>query len=157
MGLPPVVSGLREHTGLRGHKAVIAKLGFDAHWRGVIIIANALRNAGMEVVYLGHASPAAIALAVAQEDAILLGLSTLSGNHLAECPAVMEHLRAAGADDVVVVLGGTIPAADQPVLAAAGIAAVFPTGSAVPDILTRIEELVVGEGVSWPVAGSSGR
>lgn len=140
-------------SGLRGHKAVIAKLGFDAHWRGVIIIANTLRDAGMEVVYLGHASAQDIATAVVQEDAILLGLSTLSGNHLGECPSVMEHLRAAGADDVVVVLGGTIPAADVPILEADGVAAVFPTGSSVPDLLVLIEELVVEQDAARRKAG----
>lgn len=150
MGLPAVV------TGLRGHKAVIAKLGFDAHWRGVIIIANALRDAGMEVVYLGHASAEDIALAVLQEDAILLGLSTLSGNHLGECPSVMEQLRAVGADDVVVVLGGTIPAADEPELAASGVSAIFPTGSSVPELLARIEELVVSQDATRRSAGASG-
>jgi methylmalonyl-CoA mutase C-terminal domain/subunit len=132
-------------SGLRGHKAVIAKLGFDAHWRGVIIIANALRDAGMEVVYLGHASAEDIAAAVVQEDAILLGLSTLSGNHLGECPSVMEQLRAAGADDVVVVLGGTVPAADVPVLEEFGVTGVFPTGSSIPELLARIEEMVVAQ------------
>lgn len=140
-------------TGLRGHKAVIAKLGFDAHWRGVIIIANALRDAGMEVVYLGHASAEDIAAAVVQEDAILLGLSTLSGNHLGECPSVMEQLRAAGADDVVVVLGGTVPATDVPVLEEYGVTAVFPTGSSVPELLARIEELVVEQDAARRRAG----
>ncbi len=140
-------------SGLRGHKAVIAKLGFDAHWRGVIIIANALRDAGMEVVYLGHASAQDIAAAVVQEDAILLGLSTLSGNHLGECPSVMEQLRAAGADDVVVVLGGTVPAADVPLLEADGVAAVFPTGSSVPDLLVLIEALVVEQDAARRKAG----
>lgn len=129
-------------TELRGRKAVIAKLGFDAHWRGAILIANALRNAGMEVVYLGHATPEQIARAVVQEDADLLGLSTLSGNHLEQCPAVVEQLRAAGGDDVVVVAGGTIPAADEPALAAAGVAAVFPTGSSLPDVLDHLERLL---------------
>jgi methylmalonyl-CoA mutase C-terminal domain/subunit len=141
-------------NGLRGHKAVIAKLGFDAHWRGVIIIANALRDAGMEVVYLGHASAEDIASAVVQEDAILLGLSTLSGNHLGECPSVMEQLRVVGADDVVVVLGGTVPAADVPELEADGVAAVFPTGSSVPDLLVLIEELVVEQDAARRKAGS---
>lgn len=130
---------------LRGQKAVIAKLGFDAHWRGVIVIANALRDAGMEVVYLGHATPEDIARAVVQEDAILLGLSSLSGNHLGECPLVMQQLRAAGADDVVVVLGGTIPSADEPALSAEGIAAVFPTGSSVPELVDRIGGLVASQ------------
>lgn len=151
MGLPSVV------TGLRGHKAVIAKLGFDAHWRGVIIIANALRDAGMEVVYLGHASAEDIARAVVQEDAILLGLSSLSGNHLGECPYVMEQLRAAGADDVVVVLGGTVPAADELALTADGIAAVFPTGSLIPELLGRIEELVVAQDLARREASGRGR
>ncbi|MDQ3576977.1 MAG: cobalamin-dependent protein [Actinomycetota bacterium] len=132
---------------------MIAKLGFDAHWRGVIIIANALRDAGMEVVYLGHASAEDIAAAVVQEDAILLGLSTLSGNHLGECPSVMEQLRSAGADDVVVVLGGTIPTADVPALEADGVAAVFPTGSSVPDLLVLIEELVVEQDAARRKAG----
>ena len=128
---------------LRGRKAVIAKLGFDAHWRGAILIANALRNAGMEVVYLGHATAEQIANVVVQEDADLLGLSALSGNHLEECPSVVQQLRAAGADDVVVVVGGTIPATDEPLLADAGVAAVFPTGSGVPNILDQLERLLV--------------
>ena len=132
-------------TGLRGRKVIIAKLGFDAHWRGAILIANALRNAGMEVVYLGHATADQIARAVIQEDADLLGLSTLSGNHLEECPGVVAGLRAAGADDVVVVVGGTVPVSDQAALTAAGVAAVFPTGSRVPDILTRLAELLTSQ------------
>lgn len=131
------------HEPLRGRKAVIAKLGFDAHWRGAILIANALRNAGMEVVYLGHASAEQIARVVVQEDAGLLGLSALSGNHLEQCPSVVRQLHAAGADDVVVVVGGTIPRSDGPLLADAGVAAVFPTGSGVPDILDQLERLLV--------------
>jgi methylmalonyl-CoA mutase C-terminal domain/subunit len=132
-------------TGLQGRKAVIAKVGFDAHWRGAILIANALRNSGMEVVYLGHATPEQIARAVAQEDAALVGMSTLSGNHLEECPEVVRQLRAAGADDVVVVVGGTIPSADETALLAAGVAAVFPTGSAIPHLLERIERLLAAQ------------
>lgn len=128
--------------GLRGSKVIIAKLGFDAHWRGAILIANALRNAGMEVVYLGHGTAEQIARAVIQEDADLLGLSTLSGNHLQECPGVLAELHAAGADDVVVVVGGTIPAGDVPALTGAGVAAVFPTGSSLPDVLAHLERLL---------------
>lgn len=127
---------------LVGRKAIVAKLGMDAHWRGVIVVANALRDAGMEVVYLGHASAQEIVSAVVQEDAVLLGLSSLSGNHLAECPPVLDGLRAAGIDDVAVVLGGTIPPQDEPVLRAAGLSAVFGTGTALPVILQRIGELV---------------
>ena len=131
-------------TELRG-KAVIAKLGFDAHWRGAILIANALRNAGMEVVYLGHATAEQIARVVVQEDADLLGLSTLSGNHLEELPGVMAQLGAVGADEVVVVVGGTLPLADHPALAAVGVAAVFPTGSSLPDVLHRLEALMTDQ------------
>lgn len=129
-------------SGLRGRRAIIAKLGFDAHWRGAILVANALRNAGMEVVYLGHATAEEIARAAVQEDATLVGLSTLSGNHLTECPPVLQELQALGADDVVVVVGGTIPAADELALAAAGVAAVFPTGSPMPELLARLAVLL---------------
>src|SRR5262245_24797038 len=98
----------------------------DAHWRGAIVVANALKNAGMEVVYLGHASPAAIVNAVLQEDAVLLGMSSLSGNHLAECEPVVRGLRLAGGHDVAVVVGGVIPRRDEPTLREMGIDAIFP-------------------------------
>ena len=90
-------------------KAVVAKLGMDAHWRGVIVVAHALRDAGMEVVYLGHATPDQLVSAVVQEDPALVGLSSLSGNHLEECRTVLDGLRMAGVDGVAVVIGGTIP------------------------------------------------
>lgn len=127
---------------LVGRKAIVAKLGMDAHWRGAIVVANALRDAGMEVVYLGHASAHEIVPAVLQEDAVLLGLSSLSGNHLAECPPVLEGLREAGIDDVAVVLGGAIPPQDEPILRDAGVAAVFGTGTSLKIIIERIGELV---------------
>jgi methylmalonyl-CoA mutase, C-terminal domain len=129
-------------SALVGRKAIVAKLGMDAHWRGAIVVANALRDAGMEVVYLGHASAQEIVPAVVQEDAVLLGLSSLSGNHLAECPPVLEGLREAGVNDVVVVLGGTVPPQDEPILREAGIAAVFGTGTSLKTIVERIGELV---------------
>ncbi|HKN91970.1 MAG TPA: cobalamin-dependent protein, partial [Acidimicrobiia bacterium] len=98
---------------LAGRKAVVAKLGMDAHWRGVIVVARALREAGMEVVYLGHATADELVAAVVQEDPGLVGLSSLSGNHLGECETVLDGLRRAGvAGDVTVVVGGTIPPAD---------------------------------------------
>ena len=130
---------------LRGRRCVIAKLGFDAHWRGAILIANSLRNAGMEVIYLGHATAEEIAHAAVQEDAELVGLSTLSGNHLTECPAVVRELRVRGAADTVVVVGGAVPPDDQRLLLAAGVAAVFPTGSAVPSILEQLDLLLRAE------------
>jgi methylmalonyl-CoA mutase, C-terminal domain len=127
---------------LVGRKAIVAKLGMDAHWRGAIVVANALREAGMEVVYLGHALPQEIVSAVLQEDAILLGLSSLSGNHLTECPPILEGLREAGIADVAVVLGGTVPSRDEPALREAGITAVFGTGTSLKVTIARIGELV---------------
>lgn len=129
---------------LVGQKAVVAKLGMDAHWRGVIVVAHALRDAGMEVVYLGHATPEQLVTAVVQEDPALVGLSSLSGNHLEDCRAVLDGLREAGAEGVPVVVGGTIPPADEPALAEMGVAAVFGTGSPLRTIVARIAELVDG-------------
>jgi methylmalonyl-CoA mutase C-terminal domain/subunit len=125
-------------------KAVVAKLGMDAHWRGVIVVAHALRDAGMEVVYLGHATPEQLVTAVVQEDPDLVGLSSLSGNHLQECRAVLDGLRKAGASEVPVVLGGTVPPADEPALAEMGVAAVFGSGSPLRRIIGRIAELLAG-------------
>jgi methylmalonyl-CoA mutase C-terminal domain/subunit len=96
----------------------------------------------MEVVYLGHATAEQIASVAVQEDADLVGLSALSGNHLEECPAVVQQLRALGANDLVAVVGGTIPAADGSLLTQTGVSAVFPTGSRVPDILDQLDQLL---------------
>lgn len=132
--------------GLARRKAVIAKLGFDAHWRGVIVVARALRDAGMEVVYLGHATAAQVATVAIQEGADLVGLSSLSGNHLHEATAVLDELRQAGADDITVVLGGTIPPEDAREMRKRGMAEVFPTGSSLDRICTRIAELLTADG-----------
>ncbi len=129
-------------TGIAGRKAVIAKLGMDAHWRGAMVIARALRDAGMEVVYLGHVTPEELAAVVAQEDPALVGLSSLSGSHMTEIPAVIEALENAGARDVVLVAGGAIPDADAAGLIAGGLAAVFPTGCSISSILERLGELI---------------
>ena len=127
---------------LVGKKAVVAKLGMDAHWRGVIVVAHALRDAGMEVVYLGHATPEQLVSAVEQEDPALVGLSSLSGNHVEECRSVCDGLRAAGVDGVPVVIGGTIPPSDEAALADLGIAAVFGVGSPLRTIVSRIGGLL---------------
>lgn len=127
---------------LRGRKAVVAKLGMDAHWRGAIVVAHALREAGMEVVYLGHATAPAIVRAVVEEDVALLGLSTLSGNHLSECRAVLDRLREAGVDDVAVVVGGAIPPRDEPLLREMGVHAVFSSGTSLKTIVETIAALL---------------
>jgi len=121
---------------------VVAKLGMDAHWRGVIVVAHALRDAGMEVVYLGHATPGQLVTAVVQEDPALVGLSSLSGNHLDECAAVVAGLDEAGVEGIPVVVGGTIPPADEPALAEMGVSAVFGSGTPLRTIVTRIAELL---------------
>ena len=120
----------------------MAKLGMDAHWRGVIVVAHALRDAGMEVVYLGHASVGQLVTAVVQEDPALVGLSSLSGNHLEECGAVLGGLHEAGVESIPVVIGGTIPPSDEPALFDMGIRAVFGTGTPLRTILDRIAELL---------------
>jgi methylmalonyl-CoA mutase C-terminal domain/subunit len=138
-----VTAAAAEHDArLVGKKAVVAKLGMDAHWRGVIVVAHALRGAGMEVVYLGHATPDQLVSAVVQEDPALVGLSSLSGNHLEECRAVVDGLRAAGADGVAVVVGGTIPPSDEPALAEMGISGVFGSGTPLRTIVDRIGGLL---------------
>src|SRR4026207_2072343 len=102
----------------------------DGHDRGAKIIARALRDAGMEVIYTGlHQTPEQIAATVIQEDADAVGLSILSGAHMTLVPKVVEMLREQGADEVLVTVGGTIPADDIPELKRLGVAAVFTPGS----------------------------
>jgi methylmalonyl-CoA mutase C-terminal domain/subunit len=127
---------------LAGRKVVVAKLGMDAHWRGVIVVAHAFRDAGMEVVYLGHATPGQLVTAVVQEDPSLVGLSSLSGNHLEECATVLDGLREAGVEGVPVVIGGTIPPSDEPALASLGISAAFGPGTPLRTILSRVAALL---------------
>ena len=99
-------------------RVVIAKPGLDGHDRGAKVIARALRDAGMEVIYTGlHQTPEQIAATVVQEDADAVGLSILSGAHMTLVPRVVKLLRDEGADDVVVMVGGTIPRDDIPALA----------------------------------------
>jgi methylmalonyl-CoA mutase C-terminal domain/subunit len=129
---------------LAGRRGVIAKLGMDAHWRGAIVVATGLRDAGMEVVYLGHATPEELVAVVTQEDADLLGLSSLSGNHLSECRRVMEGLAAGEVGDVAVVVGGTIPPGDVPALREMGVSAAFGTGTPLAVIVEEVARLLDG-------------
>ncbi len=123
-------------------RVVVAKPGLDGHDRGAKVVARALRDAGFEVIYTGiRQRPAEIAATALQEDVAVVGLSVLSGSHLALTRRTVEALRQAGADDVVVVVGGTIPAADVPKLIDAGAAAVFPTGTSLDGLVERMREL----------------
>jgi len=119
-------------------RIVIARLGMDAHWRGSIVVARALRDAGMEVIYVGNQMPENIAETAVQEDADIVGLSTLSGNHMILAPEVVRELRDRGMAQTVVVLGGTIPPDDIPKLKEAGIAEVFGPGTALKDIINFV-------------------
>ena len=111
-------------------RVVVAKPGLDGHDRGAKIIARALRDAGMEVIYTGlHQTPEQIVETVVQEDADAVGLSILSGAHLTLVPRVLELLRARDAGDVVVVVGGTIPVDDVVTLKECGVAEVFTPGA----------------------------
>ena len=115
---------------------MVAKPGLDGHDRGAKIIARALRDAGMEVIYTGlHQTPEQIAATVIQEDADAVGLSILSGAHMTLVPKVVAMLREQGAEDVLVTVGGTIPADDIPELEKLGVAAVFTPGSPTDDIV----------------------
>jgi len=117
-------------------RILIAKPGLDGHDRGAKIIARALRDAGMEVIYTGlRQTPEMIAAAAEQEDVDVIGLSILSGAHNTICPELMDLLRAKGMTDVAVLVGGIIPDADIPALKAAGIAGVFPPGTAMQEIV----------------------
>ena len=111
-------------------RVVVAKPGLDGHDRGAKIIARALRDAGMEVIYTGlHQTPEQIAETVIQEDADAIGLSILSGAHMTLVPRVVELLKEQGADDVVITVGGTIPADDVPELKKLGVSEVFTPGA----------------------------
>jgi methylmalonyl-CoA mutase C-terminal domain/subunit len=127
-------------TEQRKIRVVIAKPGLDGHDRGAKVIARALRDAGMEVIYTGlRQSPEQIVAAAAQEDADVIGLSILSGAHLAICRRVVELLRERGMDSVRVFVGGIIPAQDIPELRGMGITDVFLPGSSTQDVIRAIE------------------
>ncbi len=120
-------------------RVVVAKPGLDGHDRGAKIIARALRDAGMEVIYTGlHQTPEQIVETAVQEDADAVGLSILSGAHMHICPRVMELLREKGLSDVLVVVGGIIPDVDIPKLNAIGIKGIFLPGTPMQEIVDFI-------------------
>ncbi|WP_330307874.1 MULTISPECIES: cobalamin B12-binding domain-containing protein [unclassified Streptomyces] len=123
-------------------RVLIAKPGLDGHDRGAKIVARTLRDAGFEVVFTGIRQRVDTIVATAiQEDVSIVGLSILSGAHLALTTRVIEGLRAADAVDIAVVVGGTVPPADVPRLRAAGAAAVFPTGTSLDAIVAEVRAL----------------
>jgi methylmalonyl-CoA mutase C-terminal domain/subunit len=129
--------------GDRKIRVVVAKPGLDGHDRGAKIIARALRDAGMEVIYTGlHQTPEQIVETVIQEDAHAVGLSILSGAHMTLVPRIVEGLKNEGAEDVVLVVGGTIPNDDIPELKELGVAEIFTPGSSVQEIIDYIRDSV---------------
>ena len=124
-------------------RVVVAKPGLDGHDRGAKIIARALRDAGMEVIYTGlHQTPEQIVETVIQEDADAVGLSILSGAHMTLVPRILELLSQQGVNDVLVTVGGTIPADDVPQLKSQGVAEVFGPGASTQDIVDFIRGAV---------------
>jgi len=131
-------------------RVVIAKPGLDGHDRGAKVIARALRDAGMEVIYTGlRQTPEMIVAAALQEDADVIGLSILSGAHMHICPKIMQLLEEKGLDDVLVVIGGIIPDVDIPKLKDVGVKGIFLPGTPMKDIIdfisanvrTRVEQV----------------
>jgi methylmalonyl-CoA mutase C-terminal domain/subunit len=121
-------------------RVLIAKPGLDGHDRGAKIIARALRDAGMEVIYTGlRQTPEMIVSAAEQEDVDVIGLSILSGAHNTICPELMSLLRAKGMTDVTVLVGGIIPEADIPALKQAGITGIFLPGASTQDIVEFVK------------------
>ena len=124
-------------------RVVVAKPGLDGHDRGAKIIARALRDAGMEVIYTGlHQTPEQIVETALQEDADAIGLSILSGAHMTLVPKVVKLLREQDAGDIVVAVGGTIPSEDIAPLKELGVAAVFTPGAPTTDIIEFITDAV---------------
>ena len=124
-------------------RVVVAKPGLDGHDRGAKIIARALRDAGMEVIYTGlHQTPEQIVETAIQEDADAVGISILSGAHMTLVPRIIELLRENGAEDVLVVVGGTIPQDDADELKRGGVAGVFGPGATTSDIVDFLQGAV---------------
>ena len=124
-------------------RVIVAKPGLDGHDRGAKVVARALRDAGMEVIYTGlRQTPEMIAETALQEDADVVGLSVLSGAHMALAPKVLELLKANGQQDVIVFIGGIIPNEDEPKLLEMGVAGVFGPGTSTDVIVEQIRALV---------------
>ena len=120
-------------------RVLVAKPGLDGHDRGAKVVAAALRDAGMEVIYTGlRQTPEQIVAAALQEDADVIGLSILSGAHMHVCPRLMELLREKGLDDVLVLVGGIIPDVDIPRLKGMGVKGIFLPGSPMQHIIDYI-------------------
>ena len=125
---------------MRPIRVLVAKPGLDGHDRGAKVVAAALRDAGMEVIYTGlHQTPEMIATAAIQEDVDVIGLSILSGAHMTLIPRVLELLRADGRDDILITGGGIIPKEDMDALQARGVGRLFGPGTPTPELVEYIK------------------
>jgi methylmalonyl-CoA mutase, C-terminal domain len=130
-------------------RVVLAKPGLDGHDRGIKVIAMALRDAGAEVIYLGlRRSAAEIAQAAADDDADVVGISILSGAHLPLAGQLLTEMRSRGLGDVPLALGGTIPSGDMEALLELGVAAVYPVGSNMNEVVASVMQLARGRGAA---------
>jgi methylmalonyl-CoA mutase C-terminal domain/subunit len=128
-------------------RILVAKPGLDGHDRGAKIIARTLRDAGFEVIFTGiRQKTEAIVTTAVQEDVTVVGLSILSGAHVALTAKVVAGLAAAGAGDIPVIVGGTIPAGDVPKLREAGATAVFPTGTPLEEVVAGVRAIAAAQG-----------
>ena len=119
-------------------RVLMAKPGVDGHWRGVITVSKALRDAGLEVIYIGNQTPEQIAYVAAQEDVDVVGLSVLAAGHMTLITQTAEELRKRGLENVLLVVGGIIPQVDIPVLKQHGVDQVFIPGTPLETIVTYI-------------------
>jgi methylmalonyl-CoA mutase, C-terminal domain len=130
-------------------RVLVAKPGLDGHDRGAKVVARALRDAGMEVIYTGlRQTPEMVAEAALQEDVDAIGLSILSGAHMALVPRILELLKANGQEHVKVFIGGIIPDEDIPRLKKTGVVKVYGPGTLTEDIIHNIKQAVLGESIS---------
>lgn len=127
-------------------RILMAKLGLDIHWRGVYVVSQFLKEAGMEVIYVGNKFPEQIVQAAIEEDVDVIGLSTLSGNHLTLGPKVVNLLKEEGAEGIQVVIGGTIPPKHVPLLKEGGIREVFGPDTPMEVIVNGIRRMVAPDG-----------
>lgn len=125
-------------------RVVMAKLGLDIHWRGVLLVSQFLKDAGMEVIYIGNKFPEQIVEAAIEEDADVVGVSTLSGNHLTLGPKVVELLKEQGMETVKVFMGGVIPPNHIPILKGKGIHEVFGPDTPMQTIIDGIKTAILG-------------
>lgn len=143
-----MMDAMKNQTAARRGRVLVGKVGLDGHDRGAKVVARALRDAGFEVIYTGlHQTPEMVVNAAIQEDVDIIGLSILSGAHNTLVPRVLDLLKARGAGDISVFVGGIIPDADMRMLKEKGVAEVFTPGASLDSIVERVRAILSERGV----------